>query len=213
MYVIHTCAVYVETFAGILFHEVVKKLASQNFHGFNFHEYIACLILRLVTANFSFSRIQTNSKNTWKGINHKISTYAVQMASPRKRPPPTFDPWIPSTQGYTLGTTQYVVCLVLEFSTGCPPPTFGPWIPSTHWCTLETTQDVVCLVLEFSTGRPPPTFGPWIPSTHWCTLGTTQYVVCLLLEFSTGSSACSAMWVPCTYTVACIDVTLRPFLP
>ncbi len=30
-YTLHTCTLYVEIFAGILFHEIVKKLALQNF--------------------------------------------------------------------------------------------------------------------------------------------------------------------------------------
>ncbi len=39
----------VEVFVGILFREIVKKLALRNFLGLNFREYIACLVLRLVT--------------------------------------------------------------------------------------------------------------------------------------------------------------------
>ncbi len=47
----HTTIAYVEIFAGILFREVVKKLAPQNLW-FYFHKYAACLVLRPVTDKF-----------------------------------------------------------------------------------------------------------------------------------------------------------------
>ncbi len=33
---------------GILFREIVKLLALRNIRGFNFHKYVACLVLRPV---------------------------------------------------------------------------------------------------------------------------------------------------------------------
>ncbi len=66
--------VYVEIFAGILFREIVKTQAPRNFRGFNFRDYVACLVLRPTYVQFLrvlFSRMQTNSRNTRKLIHRE----------------------------------------------------------------------------------------------------------------------------------------------
>ncbi len=47
-YIRDTIYLYVEIFVGILFHEIVKKLALQHFLGFNVRKYVACLALKPV---------------------------------------------------------------------------------------------------------------------------------------------------------------------
>ncbi len=45
--------VYIEVVVAILFREIVKKLTPRTFRIFNFRKYVACLVLRPVTDNFS----------------------------------------------------------------------------------------------------------------------------------------------------------------
>ncbi len=69
-----TVTVYVEIFVGILFREIVKNQAPRNFRGFNFRDYVACLVVRptyVQFLRFLFSRMQTNSRNTRKLIHRE----------------------------------------------------------------------------------------------------------------------------------------------
>ncbi len=76
--------VYVEIFAGILFREIVKNQALRNFHGFNFRDYVACLVLRptyVQFLRFLFSRMQTNSRNTRELIHREnFNVYGTLIA-------------------------------------------------------------------------------------------------------------------------------------
>ncbi len=58
-----------EIFAGILFCEIVKNLAPRTIRGFNFWEYVACLVLRPIFTAFYFRECRlTNWRNTQKLI-------------------------------------------------------------------------------------------------------------------------------------------------
>ncbi len=80
--------IYIEIFAGNLFCEIMKKLALWNIRGFNIREYVACLVLRPVTdksSRFLFSRMQTNSRNTWKSIHcENFTAHANRRSWSRK---------------------------------------------------------------------------------------------------------------------------------